>query len=797
MILWLIKIIKEYHFPPNQIDVFVPAGVGRDAGNRNTPVRADIVVYRDSAKTQSFIVIETKAPEEKKGLAQAESYSRNLGAEYHVWSNGQYDRFYVTSRYPTLSEIVSDIPRWVGEKPIAQKIPKTQILPPFKDEVELRQIIRQCHELILEKQGHDPAKAFDEMAKLLFLKLYDEREIPEFYEFAVLVGETSKVLAERMRNLFSNSVMSSKYKDVFFSRYNKAPDLSLELDDFTIFKLVQLLQGYSLVNTTENINGADIKGTVYEHMVGDTFRGELAQFFTPREIVEFMVNVVKPTKEDVIFDYSCGSGGFLIMTLRKVKEDLKKNFPNLSKSDRDQSVKHFAEHNAFGTDINERMVRVAKMNMIMHGDGHAGIIHTNGLLTDPDIPEDFVKRLHDTTVLLSNPPFAGREKDPAILSQFTLGRNKDEDPISVSKELVFIENAIQLVRPHARVGLVLPSGCFNNPSPVYVRTRKMLREKTKITALIALPHPAFRVSGANNEGNLIFFERTDKPPADYDIFIDWAQYVGFDDTGRKLPYNDLPTILKRMENPKPANIIRFSKLEDRIDPWYYHPKYKELEKAVANTKYELKPISELVVKSDSLFDPKAHLTESFSYIETNDVDLDNGIIITSMPVTGKSAPNRATYILKEGDFMIPNAMHCVRGIAVVPKEFEGYICTNRFFVVRPKRELVNPVYLYHILKQPVILALLKRQATGEINPGLSMSKSYNALEKVKIPVPSLPEQEILVKQINEKEKKRKELLREAEEYDQSLFSLVAGTLPRLESPGNKLAQQGYEYISFL
>lgn len=252
-----------------------------------------------------------------------------------------------------------------------------------------------------------------------------------------------------------------------------------------------------------------------------------------------------------------------------------------------------------------------------------------------------------------------------------------------------------------------------------------------------------------------------------------------------------------MASPKRENIIKFSNLEERIDPWYYHPKYYELEEAVANTKYSLKSINDVIDESNSLFDAKNHLTDSFNYIEVNDVDLENGIILTSSPITGKTAPNRATYILQEGDFLIPNAMHCVRGIAIVPKEFAGYVCTNRFFVVRPKMDLVNPTYLYRILKQPAILALLKRQANGEINPGLTWSKDYDALAKVKIPVPSIPEQKELVAKILENERKKKELLRQVEAIDQSLLSSVGGTLPTLEAPSDKLAKQGYEYISFL
>jgi restriction endonuclease S subunit len=377
-----------------------------------------------------------------------------------------------------------------------------------------------------------------------------------------------------------------------------------------------------------------------------------------------------------------------------------------------------------------------------------------------------------------------------------LGKNKDGKPVSVSKELLFVERIIQLLAKGGKAGLVLPAGIFNNPSRSYKECRKMIRKNTKILALIGLPHPAFKVSGANNEGNLLFIEKTDEcpedeTPEDYDIYIDWARYVGFDNTGRKLVFNDLRDILKRMKNPSSKNLITFSELEDRIDPWYYHPKYKEITENIAKSKYHLRPISELVTKSRDLFKPLVRPEELYDYIETSDVDLENGMIISSTQITGKTAPNRATYVLKEGDFLIPNAMHCIRGVCVVPKDYEGFIATNRFLVVKPKTDIVNPVYLYYLLKQSAIHYLLKRQATGEINPGIT----FNALSKVKVPVPdSKDTQNEIVEKIKIEEKKKAELLEKVNQYDQAVLSLVGSMIPKLETKG-QISKEGYEYIA--
>jgi type I restriction enzyme M protein len=152
--------------------------------------------------------------------------------------------------------------------------------------------------------------------KLLFIKLYDERETPRYYEFMGLAGETESQTANRIRLLFQKSILSRRYRDVFSTKFSETSPPTIELDDSTICFIVRQFQGYSLVNTSATLEGADIKGTVFERMVGGTFRGELGAYFTPREIVEFMVEILDPGVDDLVVDPACGSGGFLIMVIK-------------------------------------------------------------------------------------------------------------------------------------------------------------------------------------------------------------------------------------------------------------------------------------------------------------------------------------------------------------------------------------------------------------------------------------------------------------------------------------------------
>lgn len=214
---WVCRLIKEYGFSPEQIEINVAAGAGRNA--ESDTVFADIVAYRDKLRKEPFVVVETKRPEERSGIKQAESYARNLGADYHLWTNGLSVRFFRTSRYIDQSVQIGNIPRWLGNRPVTTKPSKTLELPPFRDEEHLREVVKVCHNQIFYRLGHDPAKAFDELMKILFLKLYDERETAGHYDCVVLAGETDTDTASRVRSLFEKSTKSRRYKDVFSTKF--------------------------------------------------------------------------------------------------------------------------------------------------------------------------------------------------------------------------------------------------------------------------------------------------------------------------------------------------------------------------------------------------------------------------------------------------------------------------------------------------------------------------------------------------------------------------------------------------
>jgi type I restriction enzyme M protein len=723
---WVHRLIAHYFYSPKQIALNVSAGAGRRASRSS--VYADIVVYRDKAKREPFIVVEVKKPKTTsyEGIKQAESYARNLGAEYHVWSDWIESKYYKTARYVDQSTIIGNIPSWhTGEAP--HYLSKDHMLPPFKNEQHLREVVKQCHDKIFFNLGHDPAKSFDELMKILFLKMYDERVSPKVYKFAILPNQSRETVANNIRNLFKEAIKSARYSDVFTTRFSKpGQDIFLELDDDTIYYLVQQFQNYSLVNTTSTLEGIDIKGTVFERMVGSTFRGELGAYFTPRELVEFCIRMIDPGMDDVVLDPACGSGGFLIMAIKHIKDKIVNDNPNLSESEINLSIKDFCEKNIFGIDINERMVRVAKMNMIMHGDGHSGIYNSHGL--NIGISDRLPIKEGTITKIFSNPPFAGRESDQNYLSRFETAKTDDGSIVSLHKAIPFVEMIIKLLKPGGMAALVLPNGIFNSPSRTFKKLREIIYNETKILAVIGLPHWVFFHTGCDVQGSLLFLMK-EQPTKDYHVFIDLADNVGFDAKGAKTDKNDLPDILKRYKKGNKTNLIKFSTLRknDRFDPLFYMPGehadyFRRTKKTLLSDLAE--PVTYLVSKSKKN-------KSVYKYLEVNGADPKTGKILGLKEYKAYELPSRAKFIARQGMVLLPNHRNSLaagRSPVLITEEYDGIVVTSRFIPLFCK---VPPTYVYHILN----LDIMKRKLLTTVTGSSSTEIKWDVIKKIPVPTP--------------------------------------------------------------
>ena len=568
---YLLVLVNEYGYSLEQIDeerTLTRRGSGK--------ARADFVIWKTAEDKQKakapLIIVECKSDNvtiSSKDYSQGENYARIVDAPIFLTHNNKETRYWRVKKdfMPGYLEEIENIPHAKAtDKEIEELISRLKI---FKEE-EFAQLLHQCHNVIRNREKKDPAAAFDEIAKILFIKVWVEREMRR---------------KSRRQNLFTADWLDSQLgdnpldvlfqetKDFYQADYIFEPDERINLKTATGREIVRLLEKYNLSDTSE-----DVKGIAFERFLGRTFRGEIGQFFTPRTIVEFMIRMVEPKEGDKICDPASGSGGFLIRFFEIVREQIladidreykqyraeldKKKYPLAKKAEllrdkfrklqestdpriRGSRVWRLSNTYIYGTDANDRMARTSKMNMIMHGDGHGGVHHHDGFINVNGI---FEERFN---IVLTNPPFgANVEPSDVILesditvSEENYGRYAREygdlykqaqariqaakgKPIAslfslpksseskVKTEILFIERCLDLLKPGGRLGIVLPEGVYNNPSLRYVR--QFCEDRAYIKAIVSLPPETFFSSGASVKGSLLFMQKyTEKQKADLD-----------------------------------------------------------------------------------------------------------------------------------------------------------------------------------------------------------------------------------------------------------------------------------------
>lgn len=559
---YLCILVNEYGFNVDQMDEECEV-TGRGSGQ----ARADFVIWRSAQdkfeQKNPIIVIECKSDNvtiRTDDYGQGDNYARLTNARFFVTHNSRETRYWrvVHERMPKNLEEISNVPHAnASDKEIEELLSK---LKTFKED-EFARLLHDCHNVIRNREKLDPAAAFDEIAKILFVKVAVEREMKKRRErnnlFTVEFLDSQRLTEDPLGELFKRTKKIYEDDNIFDK------DEELRLRPATGREIVRRLERYNLSDTSE-----DIKGIAFERFLGRTFRGEIGQFFTPRTIVEFMIRMAEPEEGEIICDPASGSGGFLIRFFEIVREQILadadaqyQNFKSqiemkkMSESKKAESLRvKFAEiqqtldqHRResrlwklanrciYGTDANDRMARTSKMNMIMHGDGHGGVHHHDGFLNVNGI---FEGRFN---IILTNPPFGANVEPSDVIhesdvdsSRETIKRYTDDygelytdalgrvraavgRPIAtlfelpknakskIKTEILFIERCLALLKPGGRLGIVLPEGIFNSPSLAYVR--EFCENRAFIRAVVSLPQETFLSSGATVKASLLFLQK--------------------------------------------------------------------------------------------------------------------------------------------------------------------------------------------------------------------------------------------------------------------------------------------------
>ena len=529
------ELVLDYKYPAKRIgfEVTIP---------RRTPEdRADIVVYEDDELKKPYLVVECKKDgitdaEFKQAIEQVFGNANSIRANFaSVVAGTTRTAFNVADFKPREREknAIADIPKKYGKAPkyrFSKGDPVNDIKAVSKE--ELIRALEKSHDTVWQGGRLAPTTAFDEVSKLLFCKLKDEKDTPnsEPYKFQIGTHETAEDVFKRIDGIYQKA----KQQDAEVFREN------IGLEPKIVYNVVEHLQGIAFVKTD-----LDTKGVAFETFMTDFFKGKMGQFFTPRELIRFAVEMLNPTKDDSVLDPAVGSGGFLLNSMDNVREFAEKNY------DKGEALEHwhdFAQHKLYGIEINDQIARICKMNMIIHDDGHTNVISTDALQDFKeinDIHRGFKKDHFD--IVLTNPPFGATVKktEKDYMDNYELGKNKKTQ----KSEILFIEKVIDFVKPcTGRIGIVLPNGILTNSSLQYVRD--LIMERCQILAVVSLPQFAFSHYGAGVKASLVFLRRKgeNEESCNYPIFMAIAEHIGYDATGRKDPINDLDRIIEGYKN---------------------------------------------------------------------------------------------------------------------------------------------------------------------------------------------------------------------------------------------------------
>jgi len=713
---YFVELVLDYQYPKENIDIEVKV-------ERRIPDdRADIVIYEDKELKSPFLIVETKKDgisdsEFSQAIEQAFGNANSKRAKYAIAVAGNTKTAFNIAGFKSSEReknVIADIPVKYGKAP-KYKYKKGDLAKDLKIAYreDLISALKKSHSSVWQGGKLAPTTAFDEVSKLLFCKLKDEKGTKknEIYKFQIGSQETPDEVTNRIQKIYEEA--KNDDPQVFKDRIN----LSSEI----VYNVVEHLQGLSLSKTD-----LDTKGVAFEIFMQDFFIGKMGQFFTPRPVVQFCVKMMQPQQSLKVLDPSCGSGGFLLYAMDEVRQFSEENYDEL------EAFKHwhsFAEKKLFGIEINDQIARVCKMNMIIHDDGHTNVIGQDALESLTKIQSQnsgFKENSFD--IILSNPPFGAtiKAKEVKYLKSFDLGKNGAVERKTQKSEILFIERCIKFAKKGTgKIAIVVPEGIMTNSSLQYVRD--YILENCELLASISLPESAFSHFGAGIKSSVLFLRRKkdNEQLKDYTIFMAVAKQVGISSTGREEEnelFSDKPSCIYNQWNIYLNNKSKYKKTEN-----CYTLKLSEInsEGPFNATRYIWKPefkkstgrIEDIADIINEKITPNSEENEYSNFalirmdeLQNNPVKIENIIYCLGNEIEG------SLKIVQPGDILLarlgPSMLN--RKIIVVPEipqVVDYLIASPEFIVIRPKNKR-HSYYITGVLRTDLMLKYMYSKTRG-------------------------------------------------------------------------------------
>jgi len=522
---------------------------------------ADVSIKNERHKT--FLFIETKnAGIQKLEYDKAEKQLMGYLSSTHtatvgMITNSRATKCLVKKIDPNDFDYIPDIPSY-DQRGLRQKAKLVRELTPDMIKAgrktgltpiteKYEDLLFKCHSAIRDIDGAHADEALDELSKIIYAKIYDERTTVDAgerasFRFQIYGAGNTEEIASNIRDLYKEATEKDleRYSQRIpgYERSRGVFKQQIRLSSNALVKVVEILQNYSFLDSK-----GDIKGRAFQKVLGPAVRAGMGQYFTPDEVVKLAVGIVDPKVKDLILDPFCGSGHFLTSALEKVKRDYEAGKLN------EYSFHQFKFFHLHGIEKSERMVRIAMCDMLLQDDGHSNIRCTDALLSFDNYPdikalggeENVDPQVFD--IVLTNPPFGSLMGGEIgnILGRFELGKGKKSLPL----EIMGLERCLQFLKPGGRLAIVLQDGVLTDTS--HSRVREWLHEQAELIAVISLPEHTFTPYGANPKTSVVFVKKYDPKKRDVNskkVFFAKIEDIGYDATGRIKGKSEVPQVIK-------------------------------------------------------------------------------------------------------------------------------------------------------------------------------------------------------------------------------------------------------------
>ena len=591
---------------------------------------------------------------------------------------------------------------------------------------------------ILHQAAFDPEKRYEIILQLLLAKIFDEHQFEtrsnqplEIQDFKSL-GVSSDMAKNKMADIVKRAVS-------FYSKHlpNKISD-RLILSGEQLSQVLQILAPIKITHSKR-----DVVQTFYMKFAKDLYKWDMAQYFTPTSVTDFLVDIINPQFGEHIADPACGSADFLVAAFRKLREF------NPGYADC-----------VWGIDNSPNAVQVAVLNMLLNGDGKTNIKHDDSLANVDKYLEHF-------DVITCNPPFGTKivEKRTDVLRKYELGfewkvsengeYQKTDNLLSMQETgILFIETCIKECKEGGRIVIILPNGYLGNKSAKYKIVREWILKHARIAAIVSLPRFTFKSSGADVSASVLYLEKRESvleclkdDKHGYRFAVELIEKVGWEagnkkaqpifkrnsndgsliinEDGNPILDCDFTEVAERIINSDAVNSFEWlgrnrEKKEtdswtvgiDRVyadpdltlDPKRYCRKVMQLRaKLASNPHVLLEELVDFIPEKEKANGDKVKIDKSnvYNYVEIQDIGQGD---FNSHELKGWELPSRAKHFAESGDIYFGSIWGSATKWCYIPENVENVVVTNGCFRCRIKESKVS--YL------PDLLAYMNSEGWG-------------------------------------------------------------------------------------